>query len=62
LAEDATVILEIFEKKTQKTPKSIIDIFRGSQAGFIGRRRGLAPCGSEAREIPFSSTKIYSAE
>ncbi len=24
---------------------------RGSQAGIIGRHRGLAPCGSEAQEI-----------
>jgi hypothetical protein len=27
-------------------------MLRGSQAGFIGRHRGLAPCGSEAQEIP----------
>ncbi len=27
-------------------------MLRGSQAGLIGRHRGLAPCGSEAREIP----------
>jgi hypothetical protein len=26
-------------------------MLRGSQAGRIGRHRGLAPCGSEAREI-----------
>jgi hypothetical protein len=27
-------------------------MLRGSQAGIIGRHRGLAPYGSEAREIP----------
>jgi hypothetical protein len=31
-------------------------MLRGSQAGFIGRHRGLAPCGSEAHEIPLDST------
>jgi hypothetical protein len=32
---------------------------RGSQAGFIGRHRGLAPCGSEAQEISPSAPPSY---
>jgi hypothetical protein len=34
-------------------------MLRGSQAGFIGRHRGLAPCGSEARKIPLGLCSFF---